>query len=131
MRRNLIEALIGACALSVAALQAFAGSLQVTGQAGFLGEWELTANLTESGSNGQREFSGPLSLKHVGLCTHSGAEEKTGQMRLKLFASSARLTATFFLQGVECTYSARKSDAYDGLLSCPQQSQVPLTIRLK
>jgi hypothetical protein len=122
---------LAACATSLVASPVFADSLHVTGHAGFIGEWELTANLADSGPNGQREFSGPLSLKHVGLCTHDGPEEKTGQLRLKLSASSSRLTATLLLQGVECAYSATQSQGYDGVLSCPGQSPVPLVLQLK
>ena len=125
-----VRGVLALCALGFAAPRAFADSLQVSGHAGFLGEWELTASLTDSGPNGQREYSGPASLKHVGLCTHDGPEVKTGRMRLNLSASSSRVTATLLLPGMECTFSARKSDAYDGELSCRDQSPVPLTVEL-
>lgn len=117
-------------ALCLVVPHASADSLNVSGRAGFLGEWELSASLTDGGPKRRREYDGPASLKHVGLCTHDGPEVKTGRMRLSLSASSSRVTATLLLPGMECTYSARKSEAYDGELSCPDQSPVPLTLKL-
>jgi hypothetical protein len=125
-----VRGALALCALGLVAPQAFADSLQLSGHAGFLGEWELTASLTDSGSHGLREYSGPIALKHVGLCTHDGPEVKTGRMRLSFSASSSRLTATLLLAGIECTYAAKKAGAYDGVLSCPDQSPVPLTVEL-
>jgi hypothetical protein len=116
--------------LSLVVTAAAADPLKVAGQLGFLGEWKLTADLTESGQNGQREFAGPYILKHVGLCTHDGPEEKAGQMRLKILASPARVMATLLVDGAECTYSAGKSSGYDGALSCPSQSPVTLILEL-
>ena len=55
----------------------------VTGQAGILGEWELTATVTEQADGGGRRWTGPLSLKHVGFCSADGPEEKTGELRLR------------------------------------------------
>jgi hypothetical protein len=51
---------------------------EITGQASVLGEWELTATVAEQGAGGTKEFVGPLSLKHVGICTVDGPEEKKG-----------------------------------------------------
>ena len=70
--------------LSALATPAGAQSLQVTGYTGYLGEWELTATVTKSVSGRTKEYSGPLTMKHVGLCTQDGPEEKTGEMRLQI-----------------------------------------------
>jgi len=59
--------------------------LQVTGYSGYLGEWELTATVTETGSGPKKETPA-LTMRHVGLCTQDGPEEKTGEMRLQLSA---------------------------------------------
>ena len=69
---------------AVASVAAFLGfiapahpqSREVTGQAGFLGEWELTATVTERIASGTKELVGPLNFKHVGICTVDGPEEK-------------------------------------------------------
>ena len=42
-----------------------AQSLEVLGYAGELGEWELTATVTRKTSD--REFSGQLMMKHIGI----------------------------------------------------------------
>src|ERR1700758_897953 len=77
--------------LTLLAAPAGAGSLEVLGYSGQLGEWELTATLEEDGSTAAREYSGPLSMKHVGLCTQDGPEEKTGKIHLQMSSSSSRL----------------------------------------
>ena len=113
-----------------AAPRAVAASLQVTGQAGVLGEWELTAQVAES-TAGKQEFVGPMVLKHVGLCTQDGPEEKTGELRLQLVRSASRIKATLLVDGVACSYSAKKTDTYSGMMSCPDRPDVPLLIWLK
>ena len=91
---------------------ASAQPLQVTGYSGYLGEWELTATVTETASGANKEYSGPLTMRHVGMCTQDGPEEKTGEMRLRISASSSQLNATFSVAGVECSYSGRLSDSF-------------------
>jgi hypothetical protein len=113
------------------AAPAQAESLQVVGYAGVLGEWELTATVTENARLLSREFSGPLSMKHVGICTQDGPEEKTGEIRLQISALSSQLDATLLVEGVACTYSARLSDPYSGLMACPDREAVPLKLWLK
>jgi hypothetical protein len=110
---------------------AHAQSLQVTGQAGVLGEWELSAKVTETTASGKSEFVGPLVLKHTGLCTQDGPEEKAGELRFQLSRASSRIQATLLIDGVACSYSARKSDAFKGVMSCPDRRDVPLLIWLK
>ena len=115
-------------ASNAAAWAAEAETLQVLGQAGVLGEWELTANLTSAGP--QKQFSGPLVMKHVGICTVDGPEQKTGEIKLQLFGTS-RVKANLFVDGVACVYAGRKSNSYSGLLRCPDQRDVPLLMWLK
>ena len=113
------------------AAPAQAQSLQVVGYAGVLGEWELTATVTEKARLWSREFSGPLSMKHVGICTQDGPEEKTGEIRFQISALSSQLDATLLVEGLACTYSARLSDPYSGLMACPDREAVPLKLWLK
>ena len=120
---------------ALAALLAFCGfvsaaraeSLELSGYAGVLGEWELTATVTAL--NGAKEFTGLLKMRHVGYCTQDGPEEKSGEIRVRL--SSSRLTATLVMDGVECSYSGRQSDSYTGSLRCPDRRAVPLMLWLK
>jgi hypothetical protein len=113
------------------AAPAQAKSLQVVGYAGVLGEWELTATVTENTRLLSSEFSGPLSMKHIGICTQDGPEEKTGEIRFQISALSSQLDATLLVEGVACTYSARLSDPYSGLMACPDREAVPLKLWLK
>ena len=117
--------------LSALATPAGAQSLQVIGYSGYLGEWELTATVTERISSRTKEYSGPLTMRHIGLCTQDGPEEKTGEMRFQISASSSQLNATFSVAGVECTYSGRLSDSYTGTMDCPDRQAVPLKLWLK
>ena len=105
-----------------------AETLEVLGQVGVLGEWELTANITATGT--RKQFSGPLVMKHVGICTVDGPEEKTGEIQLQLFGSS-RVKATFVVAGVTCSYAGRKSDSFNGVMRCPDQRDVPLLMWLR
>ena len=117
--------------LSALATPAGAQSLQVIGYSGYLGEWELTATVTERISSRTKEYSGRLTMRHIGLCTQDGPEEKTGEMRFQISDSSSQLNATFSVAGVECTYSGRLSDSYTGTMYCPDRQAVPLKLWLK
>ena len=117
--------------LGILATPASAQSLQIVGYSGYLGEWELTATVTETTSGHIKEYSGPLTMKHVGVCTQDGPEEKTGEMRIQIIASSSRLNATLSVAGAECTYSGRLSGAYTGTMDCPDRQAVPLRLWLK
>jgi hypothetical protein len=117
--------------LSALATPAQAKSLQLVGYAGVLGEWELTATVTEQGGLLSTAFSGPLSMKHVGICTQDGPEERTGEIRFQISALSSRLDATLLVEGVACSYSAGPSDPYSGMMACPDREAVPLKLWLK
>jgi hypothetical protein len=118
-------------ALGAVAAPASAQSLQVIGYSGYLGEWELTATVTEKARLWAKEFSGPLSMKHVGICTQDGPEEKTGEIRFQISALSSQLDATLLVEGQQCTYSARAADPYSGTMACPDGKAVPLKLWLK
>ena len=123
-----MRALFLAIILGILATPASAQSLQIVGYSGYLGEWELTATVTETSSGQIKEYSGPLTMKHVGVCTQDGPEEKTGEMRVRIIASSSQLNATLSVSGAECTYSGRLSGAYTGTMDCPDRQAVPLKL---
>jgi hypothetical protein len=123
-------ALLGAVALCLFHVPRL-GAMEFLGQAGVLGEWELTGDLTESESGPRKEFSGPLKMKHVGICTQDGPEERAGEIRLQLAGPELQVTAELVLDGARCTYSARKTHAYEGTLSCEGRAPVPLLVWLK
>ena len=111
------------------ATPAGAQSLEIFGYAGVLGEWELTASVT--GNDNTKDYSGSLTMTHVGICTADGPEEKKGNIRLQVSQPSSRMSATLVLDGVTCTYAGRLSDSYTGLMNFPDRSPVPLHIWLK
>jgi len=102
--------------------------LQVLGQAGVLGEWELTATVIATGAG--KPFSGSLLMKHVGLCSVDGPEEKKGEIQLQLVGPS-RIKATLLVDGAACTYDGRKTDAYNGMMRCSDRRDVPLILWIK
>ena len=125
-----MRALLLSIGLAAVFAPAHAQPLEIIGYSGFLGEWELTATVTQA-TPGLKAYSGPLTMKHVGLCTHDGPEERAGEMHLELSASSSSLDATLLVAGVECRYSGRLSDSYTGTLACPDREAVPLKLWVK
>ena len=77
--------------------------MQVYGKTGYLGEYELSSIVSEQFANGRKEYSGPLAVKHVGLCTHDGPEETTAQIRFQV---------TGFLEARHCNTGLRRSRVY-------------------
>jgi hypothetical protein len=116
-------------ALILPAVPAGASSLELVGYSGYLGEWELTAIVTDDGSTTPKGYSGPLSIKHVGLCTQDGPEEKSGKIRVIRFET--RIDATLWADGVECSYHGVLSDFYTGSMDCSGRESVPLKLWLK
>ena len=115
--------------LILPAAPAGASSLELVGYSGYLGEWELTAIVADEGSTTPKGYSGALSIKHVGLCTQDGPEEKSGKIRVIRFES--RIDATLWADGVECSYHGVLSDFYTGSMDCSGRESVPLKLWLK
>lgn len=120
--------LAAACAF---AAPASTQSRQLFGYAGVLGEWELTATVVATGVPPTNELSGPMTMTHVGLCARDGPDEKTSDIRLRLSPSFSQLQAALSIAGVVCTFTGTMSDAYKGLITCPDREPVPLTLWLK
>ncbi len=130
LARSIAVAAVCLFAISIVATStAAAETLDVLGQAGVLGEWELTANISST-DGARKQFSGPLVMKHVGICSVDGPEVKHGEIQLQLIGSS-RVKATLLVAGVTCTYAGRKSDSFSGVMRCPDQRDVPLLMWLR
>ena len=117
-------------ALCAMALIGFAGSAaaqtrEIGGQFGVLGEWDLTATLTKQTAG---HWAGPVRMRHVGYCTVDGPEEKSGELQLSLNEPRGRINGTIVIDGVECAFSARLKDGYDGTLRCPDRRDVPISL---
>ena len=117
--------------LTALAAPALAESKQILGYAGVLGEWELTATVNENPLQRGKEFSGPLSMKHVGICTQDGPEERSGEIRVQISSLTSQLDATLLVEGVACAYRAPPSNPYSGMMVCRDQEAVPLKLWLK
>jgi hypothetical protein len=111
-------------------LLARAEPLQIHGTTGYVSEYELSGSVTEQDSNGKRAFSGPLTVKHVGLCTHDGPNEFVGEIRFELIQSS-RINGTLDFDGSKCSYNGVFSQSYRGSMDCGHGGSIPLTILTK
>lgn len=127
-RASIGRALIALAALGALAVPARAEAVTVFGYGGMLGEWELTADVTEKTSARAREFHGAVTMTHVGLCTQDGPEQRRGEIRIELTGAPARLKATMLFDGAACSYAATLSDAYKGTMTCPDRPAMPLTL---
>jgi hypothetical protein len=127
--KSLVKAALVAVALEIAGGPAQSQSLQITGTAGYLSEWELSGVLTESASSGGVEYFGPLIWKHVGLCSVNGPQEKYGEIRLRMYRSekASRINAAISLEGVQCAYSGDFSGRSSGDMDCSDAKGVPLS----
>jgi hypothetical protein len=67
---------LGSLVATALAVNAHAQALNVIEQLGVLGEWELSATLSREPAGGERQFFGPLTLKHVGICSQGRAGRK-------------------------------------------------------
>ncbi len=106
------------CVEIFVAPSARAQTFQIRGQAGYLSEYELTADVSgQAAEQGQEEFSGPLTVKHVGLCTHAGPDEMLGRLKIR-FASARKVEASLSYDGHECTYSGPLSESVTGVMTC-------------
>jgi hypothetical protein len=100
----------------------------VTGQAGILAEWDLTATVTEQAGG---SWAGSLSLKHVGFCSVDEPEEKTGELRLLISKPPGEVVATMLIDGVTCMFSGRLKETYDGTMRCPDRRDVPMMLLIE
>ena len=96
----------------------------VSGAFGRLGEWEVTAAVVRTGD----ELVGPMTMKHVGICTQEGPQEKTGELRLRLSSFTPQVVAALVVDGIECAYRGPLSEAHLGELLCPDRRPVPITL---
>jgi hypothetical protein len=116
--------------LALLAVSAQAQSLQLAGKFGYLSEFELTATLNAEAANGKREYSGAMTIVHVGLCKHDGPDRKTGTIRLQI-ADAARATATLQFDGRKCSFTGTLSENEVGEINCPDVRALPASLWAK
>jgi len=110
-----------------------AQSLRITGTAGYLAEWELNGEVTQRASGRSSEFSGPVILKHVGQCSHDGPQERSSEIKVRIFRSgqSSQIQTQLLYEGTWCTYRGELSaNSTHGFMTC-NSAGVPLTFQMQ
>jgi hypothetical protein len=117
--------------LSIFSVPVRAEPLQIHGTTGYVGEYELSGSVAEHDLNGKKELSGPLTVRHIGLCLHDGPKETIGEIRLELAKTSSRVAATLDFEGSKCTYKGILSESYQGFMNCGREGSLPLRLWTK
>ena len=107
---------------------AFAQSYSASGQVGYLQEWELKASLAKTATRRGEDYVGPVTLRHVGLCSANGVEEKSGTVRLAV--SRSGIEGTLAMKDDHCRIVASASRSHSGLLSCRDGQGVPISFSI-
>jgi hypothetical protein len=131
--QNLSKAVLVTMALGVAGAPAHARVLHIAGSAGYLSEWEFNGEVAETISAGSGELSGPLTFKHVGICSVNGPQEKPGEIKFRISRSgtSSKIDATISFDGARCAYSGPFTGSSSGYMDCSDTGGVPLSISIK
>jgi hypothetical protein len=116
----------GMAAIAVVATRPLPTSLELTGYAGSLAEWSVTATLTSHAS--RREFVGIWTMEHSGMCSIAGPEQKTADIRLRMARWSSRVDMSVRIDDGECHYSGYLSDTHSSALACPGSPPLPVTL---
>ena len=109
--------------------RALAQSYSAEGQIGYLQEWEMKASLTKTVTSAGTDYSGPVKLRHVGLCSANGVEEKSGVLELK--AKSSGVVGTLVMADDNCRLAVSAAQGYSGLLNCKDGQGVPIRFSIE
>ena len=123
------RALISAIWIGAGAGSATAQSYSVNGQVGYLQEWEIKANLAKTITDSGVNYDGPVTLRHVGLCSVNGLEEKSGVVRLTVSRRTSAVEGTLAMKDDTCRIVASASKSHSGLLNCHGQG-VPISFSI-
>jgi hypothetical protein len=121
-----VRALISAIWIGAGTGSMMAQSYSVSGQVGYLQEWEMKANLARTITSSGVSYDGPVTLRHVGLCSVNGVEEKSGAVRLTVSRKTSAVEGTLSLKDDTCRIAASASKPYSGLLNCRDGQGVPI-----
>lgn len=119
---------VAAVILTLAGSSTEASARDLVGRFGYLGEWDVTATLTEerAGRSGAASLSGPLLMKHNAVCGPGETPEKSGQIRLTL--RGQRYSAEMTLAGASCSFSGTLSQERHSFVACGGEQPVPLRL---
>ena len=117
------------CAGVLMAPSTQAQTLQIRGVAGYLGEYALSADVSpQSVDSEPGELSGPLTVRHVGLCTHAGPNEMAGRLKLRFLASAREVEASLSYEGRECAFRGVLSESETGFMTCNDKLTLPVKL---
>ena len=125
-----VRALASAIWIGAGAGSAMAQSYSFSGQAGYLGEWEMKANLARTITSSGVSYDGPVTLRHVGLCSVNGPVEKSGVVRLTVSRRASSVEGTLSLKDDTCRIVASASKSHSGLLNCRDGQGVPVSFSI-
>jgi hypothetical protein len=125
-----VRALISAIWIGAGAGSVMAQSYSVNGQVGYLGEWEMKANLAKTITSSGVSYDGPVTLRHVGLCSVNGPEEKSGVVRLMVSRKTSAVEGTLAMKDDACRIAASASKPHSGLLNCRDGQGVPINFSI-
>jgi hypothetical protein len=123
-----MRALVSAIWICAGAPVALAQTYSAGGQVGYLQEWEIKASLAKTVTSNGQDFQGPATLRHVGICSVNGVEEKSGVLRLKV--SRSGVEGTLAMEGDSCRIVAAAARSYSGLMSCHDGQSVPINLSI-
>jgi hypothetical protein len=115
-----------AIAAFAASSAAIAQSYSANGQIGYLQEWEMKGSLAKTTTRTATNYDGPVTLRHVGLCSANGIEEKSGVVQLRISPTNASFVGTLALTDDNCQISASAGQPYTGLLNCRDGQGIPI-----
>ena len=125
-----VRALISAIWIGAGVGSAMAQSYSVNGQVGYLQEWEMKANLAKTITSSGVSYDGPVTLRHVGLCSVNGLEEKSGVVRLTVSRRTSAVEGTLAMKDDTCRIVASASKSHSGLLNCRDGQGVPISFSI-
>lgn len=109
-----------------------ADALELTGRYGYAGEWAVTATLAEAGpaaSTRKRNFTGPVTLKHLALCGPGEVAEKSGTLNLR--RDGQRYAAMLTIGEDSCAVTGALSEDGVAFADCGKAGKIPLRLWLK
>jgi hypothetical protein len=124
--RMVVRALLPAIWIGAGAEGVMAQSYAINGQIGYLQEWEMKANLAQTITANGVNYDGPVTLRHVGLCSVNGPEEKSATVRLMVSRKTSGIEGTLTMTDDTCRIAVSASKPHSGLLKCRDGQGVPI-----
>jgi hypothetical protein len=115
---------------AAAAGPALARTVVLKGQVGYIGEWAFSARLDPVPASAAPEasYAGPLTMRHIGVCSADGPEERHGRLTAALGPVGVdRLLLSY--EGTSCVYAgspATTTAVVRGFMRCNGGAQVPI-----